>query len=530
MFAKKAAAGGVLTKELKRHLEHQTIQQARAQAAADAKATRIMVNVHAKSASNLIAVDNRQFSMTSDPYCVAKIVDALGRSKGDNQAQTRAIKRTLNPKWDEWLQLHSNPLDLTTAPVPPYVTASSTSSRKDDKHEDVAKANYVSLVLDTTETAEQELVEFAKKLKVRLDLYDFDALSDDDPLGHTTISIADIIENGEERRKGIYELVGDFDVQYTLGMNKKYKQASEMSGTLHLIIQLALPKLPPAFHVDIPALIARMRPKTVEKNYWNKIKYKPFHCKIKGCSRRFKKSETLMLHYQLHDKEEQARRHIEEEKQRLLENRVFEHQQNEQNLIRQQQQMHGEYSSNAFATRKVTAASTSTTWAQDCRKGRKDAVIKGLTQGFFLINVRDKHDRKSPLIVASRWGEEPLVKALLLRKADVTALDMHGNSSLGYACQYGHIGIVKQLLAVKNGGKEMLAVGNKMLFLPLHRAAMYNHTGVIELLLKQGGAGSRTLDAANRTPLEWARLYKHTESIALLEEWEVLLSKVVKGH
>jgi ankyrin repeat protein len=59
-------------------------------------------------------------------------------------------------------------------------------------------------------------------------------------------------------------------------------------------------------------------------------------------------------------------------------------------------------------------------------------------------------------MVASRWGEGPLVKALLLRKADVLAQDMHGNSSLAFAAQYGHLNIVTMLLGVKNGGREMV--------------------------------------------------------------------------
>ena len=63
--------------------------------------------------------------------------------------------------------------------------------------------------------------------------------------------------------------------------------------------------------------------------------------------------------------------------------------------------------------------------------------------GYFLVNIRDHHDQKTPLLVSSRWGENQLVKALLLRKADVLAQDMHGNSALAFASQYGHIDICK---------------------------------------------------------------------------------------
>jgi len=524
MFAKKAAGGGSMTKELKRHLEHQSIQAAKL-AEEEARAqTKVRLNIHAKSASNLIAVDNRQFSMTSDPYVVAQILigGALDTKKGTTQ-QTRALKRTLAPKWDEWLQLDSKPLNLFTPSVDPYVALSDDSDEK--------RAGYVEQVLRTTAQAEAELMAYAKKLKLRMDVYDYDALSEDDPLGHCTISIADIIECGEERRKKIYELIGEFDLKYTVGMNKKYK-GDAMTGTLQLTLQLALPKLPPAFNVDVPALIARLRPKVIEKDFYHKLKFKPFHCKL--CSRRFKKSETLMLHYHLHDKEEQARRHVEEEKQRLLENQTLEHVKQQQKIVQQQQQQQqhdrggGGGNSSSVATRKVTAASTKNTWLSDCSLGRKDAVIKGLTQGFFLVNVRDPHCRSTPLIVASRWGEGPLVKALLMRKADVSAMDMHGNSSLAFAAQYGHLNIITMLLNVKNGGKEMMNVSNKMNVTPLHRAAMYNNKEVVEMLLRDG-ADAVVKDRANRTALEYARLYKHEEVTSVLEHWEVMLSQVVSG-
>ena len=70
-----------------------------------------------------------------------------------------------------------------------------------------------------TAKAEQELLKYAYKLKVRLDVYDFDALSDDDPIGHTTILLSDIIENGEERRKKVFELIGGKYSKATLWAN-----------------------------------------------------------------------------------------------------------------------------------------------------------------------------------------------------------------------------------------------------------------------------------------------------------------------
>ena len=269
MFSK---SGGAMTKELKRHLEHQSLIAAKHAEELAAKKTKIRLNIHVKSASNLVAVDNRQFSMTSDPYLIGQIVGVLGERKGA-VGKTRVIKRTLAPKWDEWLQLFSSPIEITTPPVPPYLHTSEDS--------DQTRAHYVGFVINTTAKAEQELLVYTSKLKVRLDVFDFDALSDDDPLGHVTISLQDIVDSGDKRRKNIYELVGDFDLKYSAGMNKAYKTG--MTGTLHLTLQLGLPDLPPSFHVDVPALISRLRPKKVSKDYRQIMAYKPFHCKF--CTR-----------------------------------------------------------------------------------------------------------------------------------------------------------------------------------------------------------------------------------------------------
>ena len=66
MFAAKAAKG-VNSVELQREAKHRSLLAAKAAEAQAAKEVRVRVTVHAKAASNLIAVDNRQFSMTSDP-------------------------------------------------------------------------------------------------------------------------------------------------------------------------------------------------------------------------------------------------------------------------------------------------------------------------------------------------------------------------------------------------------------------------------------------------------------------------------
>ena len=57
---------------------------------------------------------------------------------------------------------------------------------------------------------------------------------------------------------------------------------------------------------------------------------------------------------------------------------------------------------------------------------------------------------------------------------------------------------------------------------------MYNNREVVEMLLRDG-ADAGVKDRANRTALEYARLYKHEEVTLVLEHWEVMLSQVVSG-
>ena len=114
MFAAKAAKG-VNSIELQREAKHRSLLAAKAAEEQAAKEVRVRVTVHARAASNLIAVDNRQFSMTSDPYVDASICGTdpvTGVRHSGEHGQTRSLKRTLAPKWDEWILLHSLPIAL----------------------------------------------------------------------------------------------------------------------------------------------------------------------------------------------------------------------------------------------------------------------------------------------------------------------------------------------------------------------------------------------------------------------------------
>ncbi len=566
MFASKASRG-VSTLDAVRAAKHRALKDAKAAAEAAAREVRVRVSVHARSASGLIAVDNRQFCMTSDPYLVACVtqINHNGVRHAGASAQTRALKRTLAPKWDEWLLVHSLPIAIEdTAPVPPYALQG-----KDDDS-DAARMQYVETVMQSVKAAKAELERKARALTLRLDVFDSDALSDDDPLGHAKVPLGIIIDHGKHKRARLWEIEIDPDLGFTTGMSRKFKTA--MTGTLHLKCQIALPALPEAFSVDAKDLLRRLRPDAPQVDLLRIVKLKPFRCP--HCTLRFKASKTLRLHLDLHartatkGRAAEARRaqdRIAMEQQRLDEARNLRHRRKQALLVAQQkEQKRLRLAAEAAAAAAqasplvspdsaampaalgsplampltttnqstgrgaLATASTRESWKEDCRLGRRASMLKALASGFFLVDIRDRHDRKTPLIVSARWGDAGLVKALLLRKASVTAQDAQGNSPLAYAAQYGHRAIVQQLVEDKRGGKSMLAVPNSTGLLPLHRAAMYDHAEVCAYLLSEG-ADFFARDSARRTALDWARLYKHAATLRVLEDWEEQLGNIVSG-
>ena len=177
------------------------------------------------------------------------------RHSGEH-AQTRSLKRTLAPKWDEWLLLHSLPITLETEPIPPF--------RAKIGDGDEESVEYVASVIEACRAARDELMGKSSSLFVRLDVFDKDALSEDDPLGHATVGVEEIIREGTLIRKGTYELEGDWNLKFTVGMSRKFKKA--MTGTLHLKFQLALPQLPPTFSVDTEDILRRLRPDKIGKS------------------------------------------------------------------------------------------------------------------------------------------------------------------------------------------------------------------------------------------------------------------------
>ena len=127
-------------------------------------------------------------------------------------------------------------------------------------------------------------------------------------------------------------------------------------------------------------------------------------------------------------------------------------------------------------------------------------------------NVSEKNLNITPLHIACLRGQEDIVQLLLKAKANINALDRHGNTPLCLAAGYGHKVIVEQLLLAgadieleKNGG-----------FTPLFIAAAKGHLEIIKILIQNGASIKR--NRYGTTPQAIAAKMGYTEIFEFLSE------------
>jgi len=98
------------------------------------------------------------------------------------------------------------------------------------------------------------------------------------------------------------------------------------------------------------------------------------------------------------------------------------------------------------------------------------------------------------------------------------ATSLERQLALAYACQFGHIDIVKLLLDAGEDPNRYNPVGAHSHSTPLHQAAFYGHLSIVRLLIEHG-ADMGTKDILwNGTPLGWAEHGSQTDVAAYLRE------------
>jgi ankyrin repeat protein len=147
------------------------------------------------------------------------------------------------------------------------------------------------------------------------------------------------------------------------------------------------------------------------------------------------------------------------------------------------------------------------------------------------------YDGATPLRVAALFGHTTTAKFLISKGADVNAKTNDGKTPLQCAGRESYTAMVgllkpkisedKFLNAVKNGDvntvKKALAQGmnvnkrDKDGWTPLHLAACYCHTAILDLLISKGAdVNAKGYDGA--TPLRVAALFGHTTTAELLRK------------
>jgi uncharacterized protein len=121
------------------------------------------------------------------------------------------------------------------------------------------------------------------------------------------------------------------------------------------------------------------------------------------------------------------------------------------------------------------------------------------------------------LLVASRAGSLPVVKALVEGKAKIELRTRHGDTAIMAASFNGHLPVVKYL-------RESGAAINYKGWTPLLYAAHNGHTAVLKYLLEQG-ADPTTAAPNGVTALMIAAREGHTEAVNALIDYGVDLNQ-----
>lgn len=133
------------------------------------------------------------------------------------------------------------------------------------------------------------------------------------------------------------------------------------------------------------------------------------------------------------------------------------------------------------------------------RKGHCEAV-RVLSRLEADIDSHKLFNDKTPLHSAIEEGQLDAAQTLLELGATVDSFDYMGVTPLGYACEFGHTEIARQLLMananVHHSDLEDLQA--------MHKAAIHDLPELIDLLLEYGANPNVLADARHRTPLHQA--------------------------
>ena len=119
----------------------------------------------------------------------------------------------------------------------------------------------------------------------------------------------------------------------------------------------------------------------------------------------------------------------------------------------------------------------------------------------------------SDLIDAAVRGNLEKVKRLVVKGADLNAVDTYGNTPLHWAAGNGYAAVVEYLVAKGASVNAVNRTGNT----PLHWAAVNGHVAVVEHLVANG-ADLNAVDKYGSTPLHRAAEREHPAIVEFLKQ------------
>ena len=112
---------------------------------------------------------------------------------------------------------------------------------------------------------------------------------------------------------------------------------------------------------------------------------------------------------------------------------------------------------------------------------------------------------------------EIIVALLEMKKWDLGATDVGGNTAIMWAARRGHGAVVKVLSEQEDVAFDTVSKSGQR---PLSWAARNGHEGIVKFLLSRGDVAPDTADNAGRTPLSWAARNGHEGVVKIFLERE----------
>uniref|UniRef100_A0A4W3GKR7 Transient receptor potential cation channel, subfamily A, member 1a n=1 Tax=Callorhinchus milii TaxID=7868 RepID=A0A4W3GKR7_CALMI len=151
------------------------------------------------------------------------------------------------------------------------------------------------------------------------------------------------------------------------------------------------------------------------------------------------------------------------------------------------------------------------------KKSLELILRKGMDMGYtseYLLNIPDK-THCSPLHLALHGGNMETIKICIENGAKLDFQQDDIPAPLHFACMQGQIKVVKLILSKFTAANSILNVLDDVKQTPLHKAAMYDHSHLVEYLIEQG-AEMNIVDCETRTPLLWAASRGSWKSVKVL--------------